>query len=100
VTSNRRVTITMCHPLLSEVDTMAARESMNRSQFIREAARAYIEQRKRHLRECLERGYQDMADLNRRLANEASVAEHEAHDVVIGTRGWFPGNGAGVGEDL
>jgi len=57
--------ISLPQSLLEEVDGLAAVERRNRSEFIREAMRVYIAERKRRtVREEMKRGYQEMASLN------------------------------------
>jgi len=70
----RRIVVSLPNSLLREVDGLVAVEKRNRSEFIREAMRLYLEERKRHeLRESLKRGYQEMASLNLALAEEGLV---------------------------
>ncbi len=91
----RRIMITLPDSLLREVDGIARDEKRNRSEFIREAMRRYIEERRRHeLAERLRKGYREMARLNLELAGEAVAAENEAlglYEEVLargdGTRG-------------
>lgn len=67
----RRIVVSLPNSLLKEVDGLVAVERRNRSEFIREAMRLYLEERKRsELRESLKRGYQEMASLNLALAEE------------------------------
>ncbi len=67
----RRIVVSLPSSLLKEVDGLVAVEKRNRSEFIREAMRLYLEERKRsELRESLKRGYQEMASLNLALAEE------------------------------
>ncbi|MBC7083408.1 MAG: ribbon-helix-helix protein, CopG family [Bacillota bacterium] len=71
--------ITLPDSLLQEVDGVAKQENRNRSEFIREAMRRYIEEKRRlELRERLKEGYRKMACLNLELACEAVAAENEA----------------------
>jgi len=75
----KRIMITLPDSLLQEVDGVAKRENRNRSEFIREAMRCYIEEKRRlELRERLKEGYRKMASLNLELATEAVAAENEA----------------------
>lgn len=62
--------------LLTEVDTMLAGEKESRSQFIRDAMRLYMEDRKRKaMRDRLRRGYEEMAAINLALAEEGLPAD-------------------------
>lgn len=74
----KRIMISLPDALLKEVDGIAASEKLNRSEFIREAMRLYIEERKRRLiREQMKKGYLEMAKINLALANESFCAEGE-----------------------
>jgi CopG family transcriptional regulator/antitoxin EndoAI len=57
--------------LLQEVDWMVARDNSNRSEFIRQAMKMY-----------LQRGYMEMARINLNIASEAFIAEDEAEDTL------------------
>jgi CopG family transcriptional regulator/antitoxin EndoAI len=64
--------------LLREVDGIAAAEKLNRSEFIREAMKLYIQERKRRtIREQMKKGYLEMAKINLALAGENFEIEHE-----------------------
>ncbi|EHQ61282.1 putative CopG family transcriptional regulator [Paenibacillus dendritiformis C454] len=54
-------------------------EKSNRSEFIRQAMKLYLQERKkRHIRESMQRGYMEMAKINLTMASEAFYAEVEA----------------------
>ena len=75
----KRIMISLPDNLLDEVDGIVASESRTRSEFIREAMRLYLQERKkRQIRETMQKGYMEMARLNLNLANEALEAENEA----------------------
>ncbi len=72
----KRVMISLPLNLLEEVDGIVERENLNRSQFIREAMRLYIsEKKRREIRERMRQGYLEMGTLNLQLANEDLVGE-------------------------
>lgn len=72
--------------LLQEVDGIAAMEKLSRSQFVRDAMRLYIEDRKRKaVRDLMRRGYQEMAAINLTLAEEGLAADAEAYDLMPST---------------
>ncbi len=76
VTDTKRIMIYVPEHLLVEMDTIVREERINRSEFVREAVRMYIiERRKQVLRERLIEGYQLMADLNLLLAEEGTEDE-------------------------
>ncbi len=71
--------ISLPQNLLTEVDGVVELERKSRSEFIREAMKLYLQERKRrHIREHMQEGYMQMAGLNLTLANEALSAENEA----------------------
>ncbi|MBZ4688334.1 MAG: CopG family transcriptional regulator / antitoxin EndoAI [Clostridia bacterium] len=77
----KRIMISLPESLLEEVDGLANIEQRNRSEFIREAMRCYIaEKKKRSLREQMKKGYQEMAKINLSLAVENYEAENEVQD--------------------
>jgi CopG family transcriptional regulator/antitoxin EndoAI len=75
----KRIMISLPHNLLQEVDGVVEMEKRTRSEFIREAMRLYLrERKKKQIREQMQEGYMEMARLNLTLANEAISAENEA----------------------
>jgi len=57
--------------MLASIDDLISKMNQPRSVFIREACHFYIEEkRKQQLREKMKVGYQEMAELNRLLAEE------------------------------
>lgn len=75
----KRIMISLPQTLLKEVDGVVEMEKRTRSEFIREAMKLYLqERRKRQIRERMQEGYIEMARLNLALANEAISAENEA----------------------
>ncbi len=76
--SVKRIMISLPENLLKEVDGLASSEQCNRSEFIREAMKTYIsEKKKRSLREQMKKGYQEMAQINLSLALENYEVENE-----------------------
>lgn len=74
----KRIMISLPDNLLEEVDDIVALEKKNRSEFIREAMKLYIGERKRrNLREQMRIGYQEMASINLSLAYEGLDSEDE-----------------------
>ncbi len=74
----KKVLITVPDTLLEQVDLIAGKERTNRSEFVREAMRRYIEEKKKaELKEEMKKGYQEMAELNLRLAEMYFEAESE-----------------------
>lgn len=74
----KRIMISLPDNLLQEVDGIVASENVNRSEFIREAMKLYIEERKRRIiREQMKKGYIEMAKINLALVGESFSAEEE-----------------------
>lgn len=65
--------------LISELDVVVQLENGNRSDFIYQATKMYLRERKRkQVREVMRRGYMEMAKINLTIASEAFLAEYEA----------------------
>lgn len=77
MTSWKRIMVSIPAPLLKEFDSLVAGEDGNRSEFVRQAMRLFIAERKRReIRERLIQGYQEMAQLNLHLAEESLLMEN------------------------
>jgi CopG family transcriptional regulator/antitoxin EndoAI len=77
--NTKRIMISLPDYLLQEVDGIVEKENSNRSEFIRQAMKLYLmERKKRSLRESMQRGYMEMAKINLHMASEAFMAEEEA----------------------
>lgn len=75
--------ISLPQNLLVEVDGIVALENRTRSEFIREAMRLYLQERKkRQIRERMQQGYLEMARINLALSKEATYAESEAGRIL------------------
>ncbi|MBY0149295.1 antitoxin endoai [Bacillus sp. EB106-08-02-XG196] len=69
--------------LLTELDGFVKLENVNRSEFIYQATKMYLrERKKRQIRESMRRGYMEMAMINLSIASEAFQAEFEAEHTV------------------
>jgi CopG family transcriptional regulator/antitoxin EndoAI len=83
LSETKRIMISLPKHLLQEVDGMVAKENSNRSEFIRQAMKLYLQERKKRLiREMMQRGYMEMAKINLNIASEAFEAEEEADDTL------------------
>ena len=83
VHNTKRIMISLPDHLLQEVDGIVEKENSNRSEFIRQAMKLYLmERKKRQLRESMQRGYMEMAKINLHLAVEAFQAEDDADDTL------------------
>lgn len=79
----KRIMISIPNSLLQEVDGFIAMEKLSRSQFVREAMRLYIEERKRKaVRDSMRKGYQEMAVINLTLAEEGLSADVEVYEMM------------------
>lgn len=77
--NTRRIMISLPEYLLQEVDGIVKKENLNRSEFIRQAMKVYLtERKKRSIRDSMQRGYMEMAKINLKMATEAFQAEEDA----------------------
>jgi len=77
--NTKRIMISLPDYLLQEVDGIVRKENSNRSEFIRQAMKLYLtDRKKRSIRESMQRGYLEMAKINLNMASEAFGAEEEA----------------------
>ncbi|MBD7966537.1 CopG family ribbon-helix-helix protein [Paenibacillus gallinarum] len=83
VQNTKRIMISLPDHLLQEVDGIVAMENSNRSEFIRQAMKLYLmERKKRYIRETMQRGYMEMAKINLTMASEAFHAEDDADSIL------------------
>jgi CopG family transcriptional regulator/antitoxin EndoAI len=81
--NTKRIIISLPDHLLQEVDGIVEKENSNRSEFIRQAMKLYLmERKKRVLRDSMQRGYMEMAKINLHIALEAFQAEEDAGSTV------------------
>ncbi|ANE47066.1 antitoxin [Paenibacillus swuensis] len=81
--NTKRIMISLPDYLLQEVDGIVEKENSNRSEFIRQAMRLYLtERKKRQLRDSMQRGYMEMAKINLNMASEAFYAEEDADSIL------------------
>jgi len=74
----KKILISLPDNLLKEVDSIVAMERINRSEFVREAMKLYIrEKRKIEMRDRMKKGYQQMAEINKKLAEIWFEADNE-----------------------
>ena len=65
----KKILISLPDTLLSEVDSLAIAQNSSRSEFIREAMRRYVDNKRYALcADALKKGYEEMADINIELA--------------------------------
>ena len=76
----KKILISLPDSLLKEVDSIVSIEKTNRSEFVREAMRLYIrERRKIELRDKMKKGYLEMAEINLKLAEMCFDTDCELH---------------------
>lgn len=79
----KKVLITVPENLLKEADDLVKSEKMNRSEFVREAMKLYIKEKKRSLiRSQMEEGYREMAEINLAVSEMYFEAENEAFSAI------------------
>ena len=63
--AQKKILISLPEPLLAELDALAGREAINRSELIRQAVRQLIERKHTiEIRERMRRGYEEMSSIN------------------------------------
>ncbi len=76
----KKILISLPDTLLREVDSIITVEKTNRSEFVREAMRLYIHERRRiEMRDKMKKGYQEMAEINLKLAEFCFEVDCELH---------------------
>lgn len=81
--NTKRIMISLPQNLLQEVDGVVEIEQLNRSELIREAMKLYLlERKKKTIRERMQKGYLEMANINLNLASESFLLEEEADSAV------------------
>jgi len=84
----KRILISVPDNLLKEVDSIVSVERTNRSEFVRRAMKLYIRERRRiEMRELMKQGYQEMAEINMKLAEmcfEADCKQHTKYEERLG----------------
>ena len=74
----KKVELELPESLLNEVDSIAKKDNISRNELLEHAMRFYIEEReKRALRSEMIKGYQEMAELNLKIAEEFFCAEDD-----------------------
>ncbi len=75
----KKVLITVPDALLAQVDSVVSSENINRSEFVREAMKLYLREKKKQLvQEQMKKGYQEMADINLNIARMCFDADEQA----------------------
>ncbi len=84
----KKILISLPDNLLKEIDHIVSVEKTNRSEFVREAMKLYIcEKRKMQMRDRMKRGYQEMAEINIRFAElciDADCCQQQKYEERLG----------------
>jgi len=84
----RKILVSLPDNLLKEIDYIVSVEKTNRSEFVREAMKLYLrEKRKLQLIDIMKKGYQEMADINIRLAEmciDADCKQNQKYEERLG----------------
>jgi CopG family transcriptional regulator/antitoxin EndoAI len=74
----KKILVSLPDNLLKEVDEIIAVEKINRSEFVRKAMKLYIREKRRiEMRDKMKKGYQEMAEINAKLAEMCFDADNE-----------------------
>lgn len=77
----KKILISLPDNLLKEVDYIVSNEKINRSEFVREAMKLYIREiRKIEMRDKMKKGYQEMAEINIKLAEMCVEIDNEQQE--------------------
>ena len=84
----RKILISLPDNLLKEIDNAVSVENTNRSEFVREAMKLYLrEKRKIQIMDRMKKGYQEMAEINLRLSEvcfDADCDQQEKYEERLG----------------
>jgi CopG family transcriptional regulator/antitoxin EndoAI len=76
----KKVLISLPDNLLKQVDSIVSLEKTNRSEFVRQAMKVYIRQKyKLEMKEKMKKGYQQMAEINLKLAELCFDADEQLY---------------------
>jgi len=68
---SKKILVNLPINLLEEVDDLVKEEKQNRSEFIREAMKLYLRERKKiRIREMMKKGYMEMGMVNLEMSEE------------------------------
>lgn len=77
----KKIMISLPEKLLNEIDCIVSHEKINRSEFVQEAMKLYLrERRKIEMRDRMRKGYSEMAQINIKLAESCFEADNEAQE--------------------
>jgi len=80
----KKILISLPENLLQEVDYVASVQKTNRSELVREAMKLYLrEKRKIEIRDKMKKGYEEMAEINVKLAEMCFEADMDQQDKYV-----------------
>jgi len=80
---SKKIVLSFPDNLISEIDYLAQRETLDRGELVRKAVCIYIREKKRcYMREQMKKGYLEMANINLQLALEQARLEAEADEYL------------------
>ncbi|NLJ77975.1 MAG: CopG family transcriptional regulator [Tissierellia bacterium] len=86
----KKITVSIPNSLLEEVDLIVSIEKQNRNEFVKEAMRLYIREKRRlHICEMLKYGYMEMSQINLALAEsglEQDMVELDVYESILNGR--------------
>lgn len=76
MSEQKRILISLPDTLLREIDMFTKNERVSRSEFVREAMKSYIKERRRiEIRERMKKGYVEMGEINLSIARMCFEAD-------------------------
>ncbi|HHV38968.1 MAG TPA: ribbon-helix-helix protein, CopG family [Tepidimicrobium sp.] len=86
----KKITVSIPNSLLEEVDLIVSMEKKNRNEFVKEAMKLYIREKRRlHVCERLKYGYMEMSQINLSLAEsglEQDMVELDVYESTLNGR--------------
>ncbi|MFB5663946.1 CopG family ribbon-helix-helix protein [Alteribacillus sp. HJP-4] len=81
--STKQIKVSLPQYLLRELDGILEDDNVNRSDFIHHATEHYLKERERmKVRESMQQGYEEMANINLNIAAESFLAEEEVESTL------------------
>lgn len=78
----KKILISLPDTLLDEVDNLATEENINRSEFVREAMKLYIREKKKiELSTHLKKGYEQMGEINLEISEFCLSADNKQQQI-------------------
>jgi len=77
MSNHKKILLSVPEALISEIDELVSQLGITRSEFMREGLRFYVhEKKKQRLKELMKKGYQEMGEVNLRIAEESLQADN------------------------